>query len=145
MRWIVQQYISAVTSASKAIYAAEDLAIFDFTLGDAEMQRLSAIQSAPPVAAKTDDDDDDDDDDGCICGSLARAPLGAPSAPLHHPITITPQSSDHVWRLSLVARWLCRLRLNSRRSAVCDGIGSYLSTSTCSGSTTRLRNRLVFM
>jgi diketogulonate reductase-like aldo/keto reductase len=44
MRWVVQQNISAVTSASKVSYAADDLGIFDFELSEAEMRTLTTVR-----------------------------------------------------------------------------------------------------
>lgn len=43
LRWVTQQGVVAVTSATNPEYLAEDLDIFDFTLSDAEMATLAAI------------------------------------------------------------------------------------------------------
>ena len=44
LRWVVQQGVPVVTSSDKAEYDDEDLAVFDFNLTAAEMERLAAVR-----------------------------------------------------------------------------------------------------
>ena len=46
LRWVVQQGVPVVTSSDKAEYDEEDLAVFDFNLTAAEMERLAAVAGA---------------------------------------------------------------------------------------------------
>lgn len=53
LRWVVQQNISAVTAATKAEFAGEDLSIFSFELSAVEMARLSAVRKENGTATET--------------------------------------------------------------------------------------------
>ena len=43
LRWVVQQGVSAIPKSSRRDHLEENLRIFDFTLSDDEMQRMSAL------------------------------------------------------------------------------------------------------
>ena len=46
LRWLVQQNVAAIPRTSRIERLSENIDIFDFTLGDAEMARISAMGSA---------------------------------------------------------------------------------------------------
>ena len=43
LRWVTQQGIMPVTASAKSSHLASDLAIFDFTLSEAEMEALKHV------------------------------------------------------------------------------------------------------